>query len=40
MLDEWDNAENFQGFFDGNEAIAEVMQAAGRAARPSCGSTR
>ena len=34
VFDEWDSAESFQGFFEGNEAIAEVMQGAGASGPP------
>jgi len=35
VIDEWDTAEAFQGFFEGNEAIAGVMQNAGATGPPS-----
>ena len=34
VVDEWDNAEAFQGFFEDNEEIAAVMQAAGASGPP------
>jgi hypothetical protein len=34
VVDEWDTPEAFQGFFEGNEAIADVMQNAGAAGPP------
>jgi heme-degrading monooxygenase HmoA len=34
VFDEWDSAESFQGFFEGNEDIAEVMRGAGASGPP------
>jgi hypothetical protein len=34
VVDEWDSAESFQGFFDGNEEIAGLMQDAGATGPP------
>lgn len=34
VIDEWDSAESFQGFFEGNEEIAAVMQGAGASGPP------
>ena len=34
VVDEWDKAEAFQSFFEGNEEIAAVMQAAGASGPP------
>lgn len=34
VLDEWDSAESFQGFFADNAAIADIMQAAGATGPP------
>ena len=34
VVDEWENAEGFQSFFEGNEEIAAVMQAAGATGPP------
>ena len=34
VVDEWDSAESFQGFFADNAAIGELMQAAGASGPP------
>ena len=34
VIDEWDSAESFQSFFEGNEEIAAVMQAVGASGPP------
>jgi hypothetical protein len=34
VIDEWESAEQFQGFFQGNPQIGEVMQAAGAQGEP------
>jgi heme-degrading monooxygenase HmoA len=34
VIDEWDSEESFQGFFDSQAEIPEVMQAAGAASEP------
>lgn len=34
VIDEWENAEAFQSFFEDNEEIAAVMQAAGASGPP------
>jgi hypothetical protein len=34
VIDEWESAEQFHGFFDGNPQIGEVMQAAGAQGEP------
>jgi hypothetical protein len=34
VVDEWDSAESFQSFFEDNEEIAAVMQAAGASGPP------
>lgn len=34
VIDEWESAEAFQGFFEGNEAIAETMRGAGVQGEP------
>jgi hypothetical protein len=34
VIDEWDSADAFLGFFEGNEEIAEVIQAAGATGPP------
>ena len=34
VLDEWETAEAFHAFFDGNEAIAAVMREAGASGPP------
>ncbi len=33
-VDEWPDAESFMGFFDGNDAIGEVMAASGASGEP------
>ncbi|MFC7449242.1 hypothetical protein [Rhodococcus daqingensis] len=35
VIDEWDSAESFQGFFDGNDKIAQVTATAGVQGPPS-----
>jgi hypothetical protein len=34
VIDEWESAEQFQGFFQGNPQIGEIMQAAGAQGEP------
>jgi hypothetical protein len=34
VIDEWDTAEAFQGFFEGNEAIGAIMAAVGAQGEP------
>jgi heme-degrading monooxygenase HmoA len=34
VFDEWDSAESFQGFFEGNEEIAALMRSAGASGPP------
>ena len=34
VVDEWDSAESFQAFFDGQSEIPEIMQAAGAEGQP------
>jgi heme-degrading monooxygenase HmoA len=34
VIDEWETAEQFQGFFEGNEEIAAVMRDAGAQSAP------
>ncbi len=34
VIDEWDNAEHFQSFFEGNAKVAKVMEAIGVAGPP------
>jgi hypothetical protein len=34
VFDEWENAEAFQSFFEGNEEIAALMQSAGASGPP------
>jgi heme-degrading monooxygenase HmoA len=34
VVDEWETAESFQAFFDGNEAIAGVMRESGAQSEP------
>ena len=34
VIDEWESAEAFQGFFEGNEAVAATMQGAGVQGEP------
>ena len=34
VIDEWETAEQFRSFFEGNEQIAEVMQTAGAQGEP------
>jgi hypothetical protein len=34
VIDQWDNAEQFQSFFDGNPQVAEVMGSIGMTGPP------
>lgn len=34
VIDEWESAEAFQSFFEGNEAVAETMRGAGVRGEP------
>jgi heme-degrading monooxygenase HmoA len=34
VIDEWESAEQFQSFFDGNSKVGEVMAAAGMTGPP------
>lgn len=34
VIDEWESPEAFQGFFEGNEAVARVMAEAGAQGEP------
>ena len=34
VIDEWDSAESFQGFFEGQSEIPAIMQAAGAEGAP------
>ena len=34
VIDEWETAEQFQGFFDGNPKVAEVMGSIGMTGAP------
>jgi hypothetical protein len=34
VIDEWEKAEQFQSFFDGNPKIAEVMSSIGMTGAP------
>jgi hypothetical protein len=34
VIDEWESAQQFQGFFDGNPRVAEVMSAVGMTGAP------
>ncbi|MGC1419920.1 MAG: hypothetical protein WA786_07370 [Acidimicrobiales bacterium] len=34
VIDEWDSAAQFQGFFDGNPKVAEVMSSIGMTGAP------
>ena len=34
VIDEWETAEQFQGFFDGNPKVAEVMGSIGMTGEP------
>jgi hypothetical protein len=34
VIDEWDTAEQFQSFFDGNSKVAAVMESAGATGPP------
>jgi hypothetical protein len=34
VIDEWETAEQFQGFFDGNPKVAEVMSSVGMSGPP------